>query len=176
MLYIETERLLLRDWQEADLPAFTAMNADPEVMRFFRSCLSDEETRQFYQRIQEEFNQESFGLYAAEIKQTGDFIGFIGFHNAAFEADFTPCVEIGWRLKEAAWGKGLATEGAKACLDYGFNQLGLSEVYSFTAAINQPSRRVMEKIGMEYVKSFVHPVVKNDEQLAQHVLYRITKI
>ncbi|NMM54832.1 GNAT family N-acetyltransferase [Paenibacillus aquistagni] len=173
MIVIETPRLLLRDWKAADLTPFFHMNADEDVMRYFPKPLSDEETMQFYTSIISEFKQCGFGLYAVEQKETNDFIGFIGFHQAAFEADFTPCIEIGWRLKKEAWGEGYATEGAKACLHYGFSQLGFQSVHSFTAAINQPSQRVMNKLGMRYVKHFNHPRVEPDSPLYPHVLYEI---
>lgn len=100
-------------------------------------------------------------------------IGFIGFHIATFEADFTPCIEIGWRLKRDAWGKGYATEGARACLEFGFTNLNFKEVYSFIAKINKPSQNVMKKIGMHYVKDFNHPKIERNSNLCRHVLYVI---
>lgn len=108
-----------------------------------------------------------------EVKESKEFIGFIGFHRPSFEADFTPCIEIGWRLKRDAWGKGYATEGAKACLKYGFTELNFKEVYSFTAKINKPSEKVMKKIGMQYVKEFDHPKLEPNNKLCKHVLYVI---
>ncbi|GGH19939.1 GNAT family N-acetyltransferase [Paenibacillus segetis] len=173
MIYIETARLRLRDWEEADLEPFCRLNADEQVMKYFPKTLSAEETNLFYKSIQSEFNECGFGLYAVEVKENKDFIGFIGFHRATFEADFTPCIEIGWRLKKDAWGNGYATEGAAACLQYGFNTLGFDEVYSFTADINAPSKNVMIKIGMRYVKMFVHPKVDEDSPLNKHVLFHV---
>ncbi|WP_079504157.1 GNAT family N-acetyltransferase [Mesobacillus jeotgali] len=172
MIYLETSRLYLRDWSAADLEPFCNMNADEDVMKYFPRMLSHEETERFYQAILSEFEDYGYGLYAAEVKDSKEFIGFIGFHRATFEADFTPCVEIGWRLKKEAWGKGYATEGAKACLDYGFHQLGFSEIFSFTAEINAPSINVMRKIGMEPVKTFHHPNVEQDSPLNKHVLFQ----
>lgn len=116
MIYIETARLRLRDWQEADFELFSRMNADEEVMKFFPKTLSKEESDAFAKAIIAEIKENGFGLYAVEVKETNEFIGFIGFHRATFESDFTPCIEIGWRLKKEVWGRGYATEGAKACL------------------------------------------------------------
>ncbi|MFF2090039.1 GNAT family N-acetyltransferase [Paenibacillus sp. NPDC058174] len=175
MMYIETSRLLLREWEETDLESFYQLNADETVMTFFPKTLSMEETNLFYQSIVSEFKQCGFGLYAVEVKENKEFIGFIGFHRAAFEADFTPCIEIGWRLKKEAWGKGYATEGAKACLQYGFDTLGFKDVYSFTADLNHPSKSVMTKIGMSFIKTFHHPKVEKSSPLSKHVLFHISK-
>lgn len=173
MIYFETARLRFRDWEETDLEPFSRLNADEQVMRYFPKPLSTEETLRFYQTIIAEFKECGFGLYAVEVKNTNEFIGFIGFHRATFEAAFTPCIEIGWRLKKEAWGKGYATEGATACLEYGFNHLALSEVYSFTADLNFPSKNVMKKIGLGFIDMFHHPRLEKDSPLSQHVLYRI---
>src|SRR5690606_29831698 len=159
MIVLETSRLILRDWQHSDLEPFCHLNADEEVMNFFPKALTTEQTMTLHQVIVTEFKEYGFGLYAVEVKETNEFIGFIGFHRATFDADFTPCVEIGWRLKKEAWGKGYATEGAKACLQYGFSNLGFNEVYSFTADINTPSKNVMKKIGLNFIKTFDHPKI-----------------
>lgn len=175
MIYIETTRLRLRDWQEADFEPFSRMNADEEVMRYFPKTLSKEESDAFAQAIIAEIKEFGFGLYAVEVKETNEFIGFIGFHRATFESDFTPCIEIGWRLKKEAWGRGYATEGAKACLQYGFEELGFGEIFSFTADINEPSKHVMRKIGLQFVKEFDHPRVDQDSPLLKHVLYHLRR-
>lgn len=173
MLPIETARLRLRDWKEADLAPFCRMNADQEVTRFLLKPLSAEETASFYRSIRTELHECGYGLYAAEERHTGDFIGFIGFRRVTFEADFTPCVEIAWRLQKAAWGQGYATEGAKAALHHGFEELGFQQVHSFTATVNQPSENVMVKIGMQRIGFFDHPKVEPGHPLRRHVLYRI---
>ncbi|SDX60876.1 GNAT family N-acetyltransferase [Paenibacillus sp. CF384] len=173
MIYLETARLRLRDWEEADLATFAGLNADEEVMRYFPKTLSAAETEAFYNVIVAEFKEFGFGLYAVDVKENNEFIGFIGFHHATFESEFTPCIEIGWRLKKEAWGKGYATEGAKACLAYGFNQLGFRDVYSFTAVINTPSSHVMDKIGMQFIRTFDHPRVDPSSPVHKHVLYHI---
>ena len=123
MVYIETPHLLLRDWEEEDILPFVRMNSDKEVMEFFLTTLTEEETMAFYCRIRKEFEEYGYGLYAVECKETQNFLGYVGFHNIAFESDFTPGVEIGWRLCRDAWGKGYATEAASACLDYASDNL-----------------------------------------------------
>lgn len=175
MVYLETSRLRLRDWKETDLVPFGRLNADEQVMRYFPKTLSTEETHRFYQSIIAELKECGFGLYAVEAKENKEFIGFIGFHRATFKSDFTPCMEIGWRLKKEAWGKGYATEGAAACLQYGFNHLGFDDIYSFTADVNTPSKNVMIKIGMSFVKMFHHPNVDKDSPLNKHILFQITQ-
>lgn len=173
MIYVEASRLRLRDWDETDIVPFSALNADENVMQYFPKTLSTEETKAFYTLIVDKIKANGYGLFAVEEKETNEFLGFIGFHRATFAADFTPCIEIGWRLKEAAWGKGFATEGAAACLQYGFTKLGFTDIYSFTADVNTPSQNVMRKIGMQYVKDFDHPKLKQGSILKKHVLYHI---
>ncbi|MEK0313858.1 GNAT family N-acetyltransferase [Cohnella sp. 56] len=173
MIYLETSRLRLRDWEETDLAPFYRLNADEQVMKYFPKTLSAEETNGFYHSIVAEIKECGFGFYAVEVKESKEFIGFIGFHRATFDTDFTPCIEIGWRLKKEAWGKGYATEGATACLQYGFNTLGFHDIYSFTADINTPSKNVMTKIGMSFIKMFHHPKVEKNSPLSKHVLFHI---
>lgn len=172
LIFIETERLYLRSWQLKDLAALIEMNQDPKVMKYFPSMLNVDQTKQFFHIIQKEFTEKGFGLYAAEVKETNECIGFIGFHEANFSADFTPCIEIGWRLKYSAWNQGYATEGAKACVQYGFTSLGFKDIYSFTAKVNTRSEHIMKKIGMTYIKNFPHPKVDDGSLLKEHVLYR----
>ncbi|QTD41844.1 GNAT family N-acetyltransferase [Sporosarcina sp. Te-1] len=173
MIYIETPRLRLRDWEEQDLPPFRRMNAEDEVMRYFPKKLTPEESDDFNRAIQAELKECGFGLYAVEEKERNEFIGFVGFHKATFEAEFTPCVEIGWRLKREAWGKGFATEAAMACLQYGFTELGFQDVYSFTSDINEPSKNVMKKIGLTFKQTFDHPKIQEEGPLRKHVLFHI---
>lgn len=171
MIYVETPRLMLRDWVDADVIAFREMNADPRVMEFFPAILTAAESESFHGLIQEEFVKRGYGLYAVEEKETSCFIGYIGFHYAEFPAHFTPCVEIGWRLKAEAWGKGYATEGAAACLSYGFKTFSFDRIYSFTAQCNIRSENVMKKLGMEKIAAFDHPKVPEGNPLRPHVLY-----
>lgn len=172
MIYIETERMILRSWKPEDLPSFIAMNKDKRVMRYFPATLSDSETIAFYHRIQDEFNRRSWGLYAVEIKSTGEFIGYVGLHEIGFEADFTPGIEIGWRLAADYHNHGYATEAAKAVLIL-TKESGIKRLYSFTAKINIPSERVMQKIGMLKIKEFAHPKLPSHSPLCTHVLYSI---
>lgn len=172
MTYIETERLILRSWKAEDLASFAAMNSDRRVMRYFPAILSADETEAFYDRIQDEFAAKGWGLYAVELKSTGEFIGYVGLHEIGFEADFAPGVEIGWRLAAAHHNRGYATEAAKAVMTLA-RQSGIARLYSFTAKINAPSERVMQKIGMVKAAEFDHPKLPADSPLRRHVLYRI---
>ncbi len=169
----ESERLGFRHWKESDRLPFFQMNSDPEVMAFFPNLLTKEQSNGFMARIEEQFKRYGYGLWAVEIKENNELIGFIGFSNPTFESFFTPCVEIGWRLDHKYWNNGYATEGAKACLSYGFNTLGLKEIYSFTSQINTRSIKVMKKIGMMEMGTFNHPKLDNDNSLCVHVLYKI---
>lgn len=174
---IETSRLVLRDWLPQDTKPFSDLNSDSEVMRYFPKKLTQEESEQFIKRIQDHWHTYSFGLWAAEVKSTNEFIGFIGLATATFEASFTPCIEIGWRLDKKFWRKGYASEGANKVLEYGFKNLKLPEIFSFTSQLNVPSMKVMEKIGMirDFNLDFDHPKVELDNPLRRHVLYRIKR-
>ena len=172
---LHTERLLLRRWREADCEPFARMNADQRVMEYFPAPLTRAESDALVDRIEAHFAERGWGPWAAELRATGEFIGFIGLSVPRFEAHFTPCVEIGWRLAAEHWGKGLATEGARAALDYAFTELRLPEVVSFTTLENLRSRRVMEKIGMTHDPGddFDHPAIAEGHWLRRHVLYRM---
>ena len=172
MNLIETDRLILRSWKLEDLPLFAKMNKDARVMRYFPSILTTEQTESFYKRIQSEFERNGWGLYAVELKSNGTFIGYVGLHEIGFDADFTPGVEIGWRLAADYHNQGLATEAAKEVLKLA-KQNGLQRLYSFTAKQNTPSERVMQKIGMTKVWEFEHPNLSPDSPLRTHVLYQI---
>jgi RimJ/RimL family protein N-acetyltransferase len=171
---IETERLILRRWQSSDVEPFVNLNADPRVMEFFPATLSRAETETMISSVQEKFSQHGFGLWAAELKATAGFIGFIGLDVPGYPLPFSPCVEIGWRLAFDYWGKGYAQEGARAVLAFGFDRLHLEEIVSFTTATNLRSRRVMERIGMTYDAhgDFNHPKLPERHPLRRHVLYR----
>jgi RimJ/RimL family protein N-acetyltransferase len=174
---LTTERLLLRRWRDEDLPPFAALNADPLVMEYFPAVLSREESDARATGIRRHFEERGFGLWAVEIWGVTPFAGFIGLSVPRFEAEFTPCVEIGWRLAAKYWGQGLATEGAQAALAFGFEELGLAEIMSFTVPQNWRSRRVMEKIGMTHEPGgdFDHPALPEGHRLRRHVLYRISR-
>ena len=176
MTYFESSRLIFRDWKEEDLDVFRKMNCDNQGMEYFPNTLSHGETDSFYQKIQEEFRQYGYGLFAVEIKNANEFIGFIGFHWSRIHLGSGSFLEIGWRLKKEAWGKGFATEGAKECLAYGFNHLGFNELYSFTSELNTRSENVMKKIGMTQKMEFNHPQRDLSSSLCKHVLYHITSL
>lgn len=177
MAGIETNRLLLRRWRDVDREPFARMNADPAVMEHFPLRLSREESDRLVDNIEAHFESHGFGAWAAEIRATGAFIGFIGLAVPRFQAAFTPCVEIGWRLDAKCWGKGLATEGAQAVVRHSFETLGLREIVSFTVAENVRSRRVMEKLGMTHDlrDDFDHPHLPPGHPMRRHVLYRLKR-
>lgn len=172
-IFIETPRLILREWLESDYEPFIVLNADADVMEFFPDVLSLDETLAQIGRINVHFEKNGFGLFAIERKDNGQFIGFTGLAHVNFESYFTPCVEIGWRLSKQNWGLGFATEAAKACIEYGFNKLDLKEICSFTSIHNKRSEHVMEKIGMHKSGEFDHPLLVRGSFLERHVLYKI---
>ena len=168
---LRTPQLGLRTWSGEDRIPFARINADPRVMEFFPAPLSVAESESLADRIQAHFDEHGYGLFAVDELSAGRFIGFIGFSNATFPADFTPCVEIGWRLDASVWGRGYATAGARACLAYGFETFGFKKVYSFTSVLNKPSIRVMEKIGLTKEGEFDHSRVPAGHRLVRHVLF-----
>lgn len=170
---IETERLVLRPWRDGDRDAFAAMNADPVVMEHFPSRYERTRSDEFVDRNDALIRTRGWGLWAVEVKDGPAFIGFTGLAEPRFEADFMPCVEIGWRLAAAHWGHGYAPEAATAALDHGFDVVGLDEIVSFTFVGNDRSRRVMVKIGLEERFEFDHPSLPGD-RLERHVLYATT--
>lgn len=172
---LETKRTRLRRWREEDLTPFAALNRDPEVVEFLPKPLTRAESDDFACRIREHFETHGYGLWALEVRETSSFVGFVGFSIPRFETHFTPCVEIGWRLARPAWRRGYATEGARAALQFGFEQAGLDEIVSFSVPLNRRSRRVMEKLGMtrDPDDDFDHPNLPEGHRLRGHVLYRI---
>lgn len=174
---IETERLLLRPWRDDDREPFAALNADPEVMEFFPAPLVREESDALVTRIRGHFDEHGYGLWALEVRNSGRFAGFTGLLQQTFPAHFTPAVEVGWRLDRRAWGRGYASEAARAAITHGFDEVGLDEIVSMTAIANTRSRRVMERIGMSHDPDddFDHPYVADGSPLRRHVLYRIRR-
>jgi RimJ/RimL family protein N-acetyltransferase len=173
-MHLTTDRLQLRQWRETDRDAFVAINQDPAVMRWLGSIMTESQTDAFVGRIQTSWQANGFGLFAVELRDTPGFIGYIGLAVPRFEAPFMPCVEIGWRLDSAHWSQGLATEGARAVLNWAVHTLALQNIVSFTVRDNLPSRRVMEKIGLTHnpTDDFDHPMLAADNPLRPHVLYR----
>ncbi|MCV0428883.1 MAG: GNAT family N-acetyltransferase [Roseibium sp.] len=176
---LETDRLILRSWKDEDIDAFAGLCADPVVMRYFPETLSREKAKRLISMGQECFDE--YGVFYApvELKETGEFIGFVGLdvHSEAALLPFAPCVDIGWRLKQSAWGKGYASEAARAWIRFGFETKCFNEIVSFTPLVNVPSQKVMERIGMrrDPEGDFVHSYFEPDHDLALHCLYRISR-
>ena len=170
-----SKRLGFREWSLNDLDDFFQLNSDKEVMEHFPKTLTKEETKAYIIRLQNQYKTYGHNYYAVEIKESGEFIGFIGLAYQDFESDFTPNVDIGWRLKKSAWGKGYATEGANKCLDIAFNQLHLDKIISTCTLGNKDSEKVMQKIGMQKVREFSHPKLKEYPEIQTCLLYEITR-
>lgn len=177
MHMIKTPRLILRTWCEKDNKPYYEINQDDKVLEFLPGPMSEEQINDFMQYQNQQLENRHYMLWAVELQNTGELIGFIGLNYFDKPAHFSPAVEIGWRLGSQFWGFGYATEGALACLDYGLNQLKINEIVAFTVPGNQRSRKVMEKIGMtqDTNGSFAHPKLPINHQLSEHVLYRIKK-
>lgn len=167
----------LRDWRDSDVDAWVAMNADPRVTKFFNRTFTRELSESTARTIREDLSRNGFGWWAVELRDAAPFIGTIVMQAVPFEAPFTPAYETGWRFAPDYWGKGYATEGARAALDHAFNELKWPEVVAFTAATNVPSQRVMERLGMAHDPrdDFDHPRVEAGHPLRRHLLYRIKK-
>lgn len=174
---ITTPRLRLRRWQVADREPFAALNADPRVMEHFPALLTRAESDAMADRIEAHFAQYGYGLWAVEVLGGAPFVGCVGLSHPRFEAAFTPCVEIGWRLAAEHWGHGYATEAARAAVRYGFEVIGLAAIVSITVPANVRSRRVMEKLGMLHdpAEDFDHPLLPAGHPLSRHVLYRLPR-
>jgi RimJ/RimL family protein N-acetyltransferase len=169
-----TARLCMRSWRTDDLTPFAALNTDPRVMEFFPKVLNRAESDAMATRIGDDFDRHGFGLWAIQVTDLADFIGYVGLSVPQFEARFTPCVEIGWRLAYEHWGRGYAIEAAQAAARFAFQELRLAELVSFTVLANRRSRRVMERLGMTNspADDFDHPSLPEGHPLRRHVLYR----
>lgn len=172
---LQTERLLMRRWRSGDREPFAAINADERVMELMPSTLTHAESDAYIDSIEQHFDEHGFGLWALELRGGGELIGLTGLNTVAFEAHFTPAVEIGWRLAHSAWGCGYASEAARAALRVGFEQAGLTEIVSMTTELNVRSQAVMERLGMsrDPADDFVHPLAR-PSHLRRHVLYRLS--
>ena len=170
----QSARLGFRPWREEDLEAMHKINADPEVMRYFPKTQDRAETLAFIHRMQDLQRQKGHCFFAVETLDKGEFIGFIGMSIQDFEAEFTPLVDLGWRLKPSVWGLGYATEGAEACVHYAREVLGLKVLHAIAPEINLPSIGVMKKIGMGLDRRFYHPGLPQDSVLNPCVLYALT--
>lgn len=168
-----SERLGFREWGYADIHAMAEINADSAVMEFFPAVQNLEQTEAFVTRMQQQQSEKGYCYFAVETLEDQAFIGFIGLSDKSFEADFTPCIDIGWRLSKSAWGHGYATEGARRCLAYGLNDLGMKQIHAIAPKVNERSEHVMRKIGMTKLSEFVHPQLLDDERLRLCVVYVI---
>ncbi|HXC88619.1 MAG TPA: GNAT family N-acetyltransferase [Stellaceae bacterium] len=171
---LRTERLLLRPWRDEDVAAFGAMSADPAVMEFLVPFADVAASAVWVARARDHWRRHGFGQWVVEIPGEAGFAGVVGLAAVAYTAHFTPAVEVAWRLARAGWGRGYATEAARAALDHGFGALGLSAIVAVTVPANLRSRRVMERLGMtrDPADDFDHPNVP-DGALKRHVLYRL---
>lgn len=173
---LRTERLILRQWRDEDLPAFAAMGADPEVMRYFPALLSRRESDEYAAKCRALIDARGWGFWAVARQDSGEFIGFVGLHTPGVPLPFSPCVEVGWRLARRHWGQGFATEAARAALRYGFETLQLPEIVAFTALLNVRSQALMQRLGMARDPiGFDHPNVEEGHALRPHCLYRIAR-
>lgn len=177
---IQTERLILRPWSDEDRETYFYINQDPKVVEFLPGPLTKKQVQEFISSANNHFNIHGYTLWATELKESGELIGFIGLHDLDWLAPFTPAIEVGWRLRSKHWGRGYATEGAKASLNYGFDKCGLKEIISiisFTVPANERSIRVMEKIGMQrdWQGDFAHPKLPPNHRLSKHILYRVKR-
>ncbi|WP_316861530.1 GNAT family N-acetyltransferase [uncultured Cohaesibacter sp.] len=172
---LETSRLLIREWKDSDLEPFADLNADPIVMEHLPGQIAKADSDAMAGRIIAHFETHGFGLYALEVKESGQFIGYTGLSVPKFEAPFMPAIEIGWRMARSAWGFGYATEAARAVLVHATGPLGLSNIVSFTVPQNTRSRAVMERIGLKHDPQgdFDHPAFEHGHRLRRHVLYRM---
>ncbi|MGL4596033.1 MAG: GNAT family N-acetyltransferase [Bacteroidia bacterium] len=176
MAYIFTSsRLGFRNWNANDLPVFSALNADAEVMEHFPKALTETESTGFMERLQVQYDKRGYTYFATEIIATGELIGFIGLAYQEYETEFTPAVDIGWRLKKTAWGNGYATEGAKRCLAFAFDTLQLNQVISTCTKMNARSENVMQKIGMKQMGEFKHPRLADFPEIEMCVWYALEK-
>lgn len=177
MSELHTERLILRRWKASDREPFALLNANPDVMRHMPGPLDRAQSDAMLARMEAHFDEHGFGLWAVQVRETGRLAGFVGLSRPRFEAYFTPCVEVGWRLDRDHWGHGYATEAARASLEFGFEVMDLPEIVSFTVPGNQRSRRVMQRLGMRHGAGdeFDHPGLPQGHPLRRHVLYRLSQ-
>ncbi|CAB5719160.1 Uncharacterised protein [Delftia tsuruhatensis] len=176
MMTLSTQRVHLRQWQTRDCAPFAALNADTEVMRHFPTTLTRDQSDAMVDKMHLLIEERGWGFWAAEHRDSGELMGFIGLHIPAADLPCSPCVEIGWRLARPFWGQGLASEGARAALAHGFDVLCLPSIVSFTALSNLRSRAVMQRLGMQReAEDFEHPAVPEGHALRKHCLYRLSR-
>lgn len=172
---IRTKRLVMRRWRDADRAPFAALNADPEVMRYFPATLDRAASDAQLTIIEARFDYQGFGLWALELASTGQFIGFTGLNPMPDGVPGAGGMEVGWRLARAAWHQGYATEAATAAVDVAFTGAGLAELWSMTAVLNEPSQAVMRRLGMTWYGAFEHPRIEPGHPIRPHVVYRLPR-
>jgi RimJ/RimL family protein N-acetyltransferase len=172
---VETSRLLMRRWQPADREPFAELNADPQTLVYFPATLSRLESDALIDRTEANFARLGYGLWALELKDTGDFIGFTGLSPMPEDVPGAGGVEVGWRLARRAWHRGYATEAARAAVGVAFDGAGLAELWSMTAVLNEPSQAVMRRIGMTEAARFAHPRVPDGHPVKPHVVYHLAR-
>ena len=175
LVQLETERLRLRQWRQSDREPFAALNADTRVMEHFPAPLNCAESDEMAARCERLIGERGWGFWAAELKQTGAFIGFVGLHVPPANMPCSPCVEIGWRLAHAHWQRGYASEAARHALRFAFETLTLPEIVAFTTPSNQRSLAVMARLGMTAAGTFEHPFVPEGSALRTHRLFRLSR-
>lgn len=168
-----SERLGFRNWELSDIDSMFEINSDEKIMEFFPAFPTRNQTFEFIERMSIQFQEKGYCYFAVDKLENAEFIGFIGISNQNFPADFTPCIDIGWRIKSAEWNKGFATEGAKKCLEYAKDKLQLNHIYSIAPKINRKSEQIMLKIGMKKQYEFQYSLLENNTQLKTCVLYKI---
>lgn len=172
---LETERLILREWRPEDREAFARMNADPMVMEFLPRIMDKDSSDKLMGRFTEHFKKYGYGPYAIELKETGEFVGFVGLRNVEFKSAFTPAVEIAWRLDYEYWGKGYATEAGRRVIEHAFKELKLPEIVAFTVYDNSRTMHIMEKLGMKRDEKgdFDYPTLPKGHPFGKFALYRL---
>lgn len=168
----KSERLGFRNWNLTDIDPLHEINSDEKVMEFFPTIPTKKQTTEFVERMKKQFENKGFCYFAVDKLEDSEFIGFIGLSAQTYEADFTPSIDIGWRIKSSEWNKGYATEGAKKCLEYALNILKLEKVYSIAPKVNIKSEHIMAKIGMKKQYEFEHSLLTNFKHLKTCVLYK----
>ncbi|NNE25360.1 MAG: GNAT family N-acetyltransferase [Saprospiraceae bacterium] len=172
MPYVFTsDRIGFREWEDTDLEPMSVLNGDKVVMQYFPGTQTLNQTQALIERMRSQYDKNGFCYFAVDFLDTNEFMGCIGCAEQFFESPYTPCIDIGWRLNKAFWHKGLATEGARACLDFMKNEHEIAKIMSFAPEINHPSIAVMKKIGMQYIGSFNHPALKDVPLLESCVAY-----
>jgi len=174
---LQTERTILRPWADSDLEPWVTLNGDERVMEFFPSTYTRDRAERSAALLRERLERDGYGWWVLEIKNGASFAGVIALQDVPFEAHFTPALEIGWRLQHDHWGHGYATEAARSALAFALSELQRDEVVAMTAAVNERSRRVMQRLGMtrDPDDDFEHPAVVAGHPIRPHVLYRIKR-